>query len=260
MVPRDELSAGAELDSSAVLPRGRELAKRVSAGVFALACLTLAVTLVQLSRDDRAAETDPGPGGATHAGTSSTDQSLETLLAGKPDPGPPYVLPREMADLLAFAGFSPSTGRMAAPLSFRDAQGISGSLEQLRGRVVLIAFWSTTCPPCLLELPELERIADRYEKNDFVVLPICLDETDDGKSRDVAARVAPRLKVYGDSNESARRDYHVQHLPLALLVDRAGRLLGRCSGIARRGNDVDRLLCLCLGVPYSATPEAEEAL
>ncbi len=227
MVPRDELSAGPDFDESGALPRGRELAKRVAACVFALACLAFAVTLVQLSRDDRSEESDADRE-AKHAGAASADQSLETLLAGTPDSGPAYVLPREMADLLTRAGLSPGTGRMAAPLSFRDAGGNSGSLELYRGRVVLIAFWSTSCGPCLIELPQLELLADRYEKNGFVVLPVCLDETDGSKARAVAARVAPRLKVYVDWNGSVRRDYHVQHVPQALLVDRAGRLAGPC--------------------------------
>ena len=127
--------------------------------------------------------------------------------------------------------------------------------------MVLIAFWSTTCGPCLIELPELEQIADQYEKNGLVVLPICVDGSDGGKARDFAARVAPRLKVYADSNGSARRDYHVQHLPQALLVDRAGRVLGRSFGnIGWTGKDVERLLCLCLGVPYSAASDLDKAL
>ena len=71
MVPRDELSAGAEFDSSAALPRCRELAKRAAAGMFALACLALAATLVQRSRDDRAGETDAGHDGAKPAGASA---------------------------------------------------------------------------------------------------------------------------------------------------------------------------------------------
>jgi mono/diheme cytochrome c family protein len=113
-----------------------------------------------------------------------------------------YVLSLEMSDRLARAGIFPSLRESAPPLSFLDADGTVGSLDQFRGKVVLVAFWGTTCIPCIAELPELETLAGRYEKTDLVVLPVCLDETNAQTARDVAARHAPNLSVYVDSNGS----------------------------------------------------------
>src|SRR4029077_13145850 len=112
-----------------------------------------------------------------------------------------------------------------------------------RGKVVLIAFWGTSCVPCMVELPDLQQLADRYEKSDFVVLPVCVDDSNGGNARDVATRVAPHLTVYVDSDGSARQGYRVGHLPQAFLIDREGRVVGRSFGNVRwAGEDVARLL------------------
>ena len=56
----------------------------------------------------------------------------------------------------------------------------SGSLanSDLKGKLVLVVFWRTTCAPCLEHLPDLKRLADRYRDRGLVVRPICVDEPD----------------------------------------------------------------------------------
>ena len=111
---------------------------------------------------------------------------------------------------------------------------------------MLVAFWGTTCPPCLEELPDLEALAGRYEQTDFVVLPVCVGETDARTVQEVGARYAPGLTVYVAPDDSVRERFGVRHLPQAVLVDREGRMLGRCYGGQRwKGQDFDRLLAAC---------------
>jgi peroxiredoxin len=172
-----------------------------------------------------------------------------------------YVLSLEILDLLNRAGLSPGTGASAPPFWYRDAEGTAGCLDQHRGKVVLVAFWGTTCAPCLDELSELESLVVRYAKTDLVVLPICLDSPNAQQARDVAAKHAPRLRVYVDPDDSVGRRYDVQHLPQSALVDRDGRLLGRALGVNRWARkDLERLLSAGLGLLPSRTQEEDAGL
>jgi mono/diheme cytochrome c family protein/peroxiredoxin len=172
-----------------------------------------------------------------------------------------YVFSLKITNLLTRAGFIPEMGQSAPPLFFRDPEGTVGSLEKLRGKVVLVAFWGTTCVPCIAELPELESLANRYEKTDFVVLPVCVDDTNAGTARQVAARHAPRLPVYVDPDGSAREYFNVHHLPEATLIDREGRMLGRsyqAKGWAGKG--FEQVLSAGLGLRPHSTSEDDAEL
>ena len=169
-----------------------------------------------------------------------------------------FVFSLENFDLLRRVGITPSMGEIAPPLSYSDTEGTVGSLDQLRGKVVLVAFWGTTCAPCIAELPELESLAERYDKSDLVVLPVCLDQTNAQVARDVAARHAPNLRVYVDRNGSAREHFVMPQLPQAVLVDRNGRMLGRSYGARRwAGKPIEQLISACLGSQSKLTSEED---
>jgi mono/diheme cytochrome c family protein/peroxiredoxin len=172
-----------------------------------------------------------------------------------------YVFSLEIANLLTHAGFVPDMGQSAPPLLFRDPEGTVGSLDQLRGKVVLVAFWGTTCVACMAELPELESLADRYKKTDFVVLPVCVDDTNAGTARQVASRHAPRLPVYVDPDGSAREHFNVHQLPVATLIDREGRMLGRTYQAKRwAGKEFEQALSAGLGLRPHSTSEDDAEL
>ncbi len=173
-------------------------------------------------------------------------------LAGK-SPAPEidslvdFVFYLEILDRLKLAGFQSEMGQSAPELYFWDASETDGSLEELRGKVILLAFWGTTCAPCLEELPRLEALADRYDKKGLVVLSLCVDEKNARTAQDVAARVAPRLPVYVERDTRARERFRLQGIPTAILIDRDGRMLGRSSGARQwTGTEVEKLLVACL--------------
>ena len=69
------------------------------------------------------------------------------------------------------------------------------SLDQHRGKLVLVAFWGASCGPCLNELPNLERLADRFRDAGLIVLPVCVDPADAAEATTVASR--PDLALAG---------------------------------------------------------------
>lgn len=62
----------------------------------------------------------------------------------------------------------------AAKLS--DENGISQSLSQYKGKIIVLNFWATWCPPCREEMPELSQLHQQYQNKNVVVLGIAVDE------------------------------------------------------------------------------------
>jgi mono/diheme cytochrome c family protein len=160
-------------------------------------------------------------------------------LASQPRP--------DLAPMLRRAGFVPGESPAAAPpLLVRDTDGGRVTLDPMRGRVVLVLFWGTSCTRCVAEMPAMDRLADRYRDRGLVVLPVCVDEED---AATVRASAGDR-PVYLDPDGSARLRYDVQALPTFALVGRDGRLLGTAQG-ARDWEDpaLDELIRACLESP-----------
>ncbi len=123
-----------------------------------------------------------------------------------------------------------SDPRPAPKLSVRSVNGHTVSIDQHHGRMVLVAFWGASCGPCLKELPNLERLADRFRDSGLIVLPVCLDPADAAEASAVASDRISHMPVFADTEGSARLRFDVQVLPTAVLIDRSGRLIGSAQG------------------------------
>jgi peroxiredoxin len=66
-------------------------------------------------------------------------------------------------------------GENAISFEATDINGNKYSLEDLKGKVVVMNFWFTACKPCVMEIPELNELVHKYNKEDVVFLGFCLD-------------------------------------------------------------------------------------
>ena len=129
-------------------------------------------------------------------------------------------------------GFVPeSSPRPAPPLAFTDAQGRPLGLGDFSGKVVLLNLWATWCGPCVREIPALDRLQARLGGGDFQVVAVSVDR---GAGRVVGPFLARmgigHLPVYLDPDSGTLGQLRVGALPTSLLLDRAGRILGRVEG------------------------------
>ena len=157
---------------------------------------------------------------------------------------------------------SPAIGRRLAHLELVGLTGESGavSLEELRGKVALVNYWGTWCPPCVRELPEIEAIGKRFAgRKDFWLLAVsCGQGADenvetlrDETERFLAGR-GSELATYVDPGATSRQAMNVVlGVPLAypttVLVDRAGKIRGLWQGYHPRAAEemeaeIERLL------------------
>lgn len=117
--------------------------------------------------------------------------------------------------------------RAAPALGYRDHADRAGTLAALEGKVVLVHFWGTWCPPCVRELPGLLATA-RQVGTDFVLLAIAIeDEWPDVEGffhGDVPA------EVVRPDDAAIHQRYDAPTLPVSFLVDARGRLVARYDG------------------------------
>jgi thiol-disulfide isomerase/thioredoxin len=116
--------------------------------------------------------------------------------------------------------------------------GKTFDLEQYRGKVVLVDFWATWCPPCLKELPTIRALYDRHHEDGFEVVGVSLDHTRAALARFVQHEKLPWPQIYFDEagkrgwDNPLARQYGVRSIPVLLLVSRDGVVVSGLRGEA----------------------------
>jgi len=123
-------------------------------------------------------------------------------------------------------------GTPAAPaITFYDAEGKALSLNDFRGRYVLVNLWATWCGPCINELPSLVRLQAQLPQDQITVLPLDLEKHDAQKVAEFLERTKIEgLPIYIDRDFSAMRGFAANELPLTILIDSKGREVARAAG------------------------------
>ena len=133
------------------------------------------------------------------------------------------------------------TGQPAPDFTLKTIDGKTISLKDFKGKVVLINFWATWCPPCREELPLFEEIYEKYKDKGFVILAI---NTDPENLQDFLKDFGVELTfpiLIGD--EKILDLYPVRGLPTSFLIDREGKIVKVRLGIYRElEEDIKKLL------------------
>ena len=118
------------------------------------------------------------------------------------------------------------------PLRFSDEQGTILGLAAHRDRTVLLNVWATWCPPCREEMPALDRLQAALGGSDFEVVAISIDAQGLPAVRTFFKQLGIlRLRPYVDSQGEAGA-LAALGIPITVLIDRAGREIGRKQGPA----------------------------
>ena len=112
----------------------------------------------------------------------------------------------------------------AAPdFTLRTMNGPNLRLAEQRGRVVMVNFWATWCGPCRQEMPQLDRLYQKYRASGFVLLGVNVDD-DARKAADVAAKLGVSFPVLLDTDKAVSRLYDLSTMPSTVLIDREGKV------------------------------------
>jgi len=113
-------------------------------------------------------------------------------------------------------------GAAAPPFNVTELDGTTLSLASLgSGRIVLVEFWATWCPPCRMVLATLRRMEQSLQEHDVAVLSINQGESADQVRQFIATEGTP-FHVVLDPDAAVSRRYNITSLPTMVLVDRRG--------------------------------------
>jgi thiol-disulfide isomerase/thioredoxin len=122
------------------------------------------------------------------------------------------------------------SGRKAPGFALLDVAGKSVNFAQYDGKVVLVDFWATWCPPCRRSIPDLSELHGKFSDRGFEVVGISLDQNGVDKVAQFAATMKiPYTVVMGNMQVAA--DWNIgSAIPIAFLIDRKGEIVDRFVG------------------------------
>ena len=113
-------------------------------------------------------------------------------------------------------------------LSFDDFKtGRRVTATSLRGKVVVVDFWATWCPPCIESLPRLQAAYQKYRSEGVEFIGVSLDEAEEKGGRKalsdfLAANEMPWPQYYTDGDPTVPNKFGIQQIPTILVLDRSG--------------------------------------
>ena len=133
------------------------------------------------------------------------------------------LLGAALAISAGIAGSAASTSQAAPDFTLRSLDGRNVRLQELRGQVVMVNFWASWCAPCRVEMPHLNKLADKYRTSGFTLLGVNVD--DDPKNGSAAAtKMGLHFPVLHDGEKRVVKMYDVATMPSTVLIDRDGRV------------------------------------
>lgn len=112
-----------------------------------------------------------------------------------------------------------------------DLSGAKISSEQFKGKVVVIDFWATWCPPCREEIPGYIALANKYGKDGLVIVGISLDQAGPDVVKAYAAKTGINYPLVMGDDKVVAAFGGVEGIPTTFLIDRDGQIRDRKVGL-----------------------------
>jgi cytochrome c biogenesis protein CcmG/thiol:disulfide interchange protein DsbE len=129
----------------------------------------------------------------------------------------------------ASAQIGGQVGDVAPAFTLARIAGGDLSLIDLRGKVVLVDFWATWCPPCRMAMPHLQELSQEYA-GQLVIVGISMDQ---GGARVVGPFVAKErltFEVVLQDRKVVQQFGGIMSIPTTFLIDQEGRIVGKWIG------------------------------
>lgn len=156
---------------------------------------------------------------------ASADKSKVIRFAKDPQPAPPFLV--------------------------QDLDGNVVSTAAWQGKVVLVNFWATWCPPCREEIPALIELSEKY-KDDLLIVGVSMDDGPPAEVKEFARTLGIKYPIVMRSRDLVAEYGGVPALPTSFLVNKAGRVVQKHEGLFSLALYETEIRAL-IGLPVDAT-------
>jgi peroxiredoxin len=129
--------------------------------------------------------------------------------------------------------------RRQADFTLRQLNGETWTLKELRGKVVLVNFWATWCPPCRKEMPDLETLYKQFKEQGLVILAISDEE--ESKVKPFIAEQKVTYPILLDPGRKVNELFEIEGIPKTFVYDRSGKLVAQSIDMRTRKQFLEML-------------------
>ena len=138
---------------------------------------------------------------------------------------------KEEMEMMGMAALSnnDSINEEAIAFTATDMEGNTFSLDELKGKVIVINFWFVACKPCVEEIPELNELVEKYEDKDVVFLGFALDN--EKRLNSFLEKNPFKYHIFPESKELIG-SYGVNSYPTHIVIDQSSAVVFKTSGLS----------------------------
>jgi peroxiredoxin len=137
--------------------------------------------------------------------------------------------------LFALASQIPLFGNAAPAWELKDVNGNAVKLSDFKGKVVILDFWATWCPPCRAEIPHFVELQDKYGKQGLVIVGISLDEGGSGVVSSFVKANKMNYPIVMGNLDIAQQYGATDGIPTTFVIDRKGNIVSTHLGFTDPG-------------------------
>jgi peroxiredoxin len=124
--------------------------------------------------------------------------------------------------------------REQADFALSDLQGKRWHLKDLRGKVVLVNFWATWCPPCRKEMPDLEALYVKFKDNDPGLVVLAISDEEAEKVKPFISEQKITYPILLDTGRKVNEQFQIAGIPKSFVYDREGKLVAQSMDMRTR--------------------------
>jgi len=125
---------------------------------------------------------------------------------------------------------STTGGKTAPAFTLQDLNGKNVTLADFRGKVVILDFWATWCPPCIKEIPDFIELYEQYKDKGFAMLGISLDQEGISVVKSFAQKVKINYPIMMTDGRVDKAYGGITNIPTTFVIDPAGNIQKKYVG------------------------------
>jgi len=125
-----------------------------------------------------------------------------------------------------------TVGERAPDFTLVDLKGKTWTLSELKGQVVFVNFWATWCPPCIEEMPSMQKLYTMLPQDKFKMLAI-LNNDNPAIASSFATKFGITIPILNDRDNKVGPEYGLTGVPETFIVDKQGVVREKFIGPAR---------------------------